>query len=247
MVMGKEKIGNGGKDLSFRSESSPANVRFERVDVNNIGQMQQILEIVKDPPNMAHLAGISDKTGISDIIAHYKKDPKERDGRVMLDGDRVIGVFEVCPFDPTRLGIPPEEHPSWQIKNAILNRFAVRNVMHNEGIGTKIVAYAEEVAFEEHDYSALTAAIILGSEQKEKYDVLIKEGKLNKVSQDYEKTDARGKVFIKKRGWALTGVFRDQGGAGEGENNHVLIVAKTKADWEEERKQLQRKNGFKAA
>jgi len=247
-MISKENIG----EQNTRKEDHSTIERFEHTDVNNITQMREILEICKDPVNMAHLAGISQGTGISDIIGHYKKDPQERDGQVMLENGHVIGIFEVSPFDPSRLGNPADNYPSWQIKSAILNRVAIRSNEHNKGNGTKLVKYAEKVAFGgEHEYSTLIAAIILDPEQKEKYDQFLREGKLNKVSQDYEKTDPRGKVYIKNRGWKLTGAFLDQGGVKEGEHNHVLIVTKTKTDWleeqESEQEQPQHKNNLKSA
>ena len=245
-MVSKESIGNSNIRKENRSVAEP----FAPTDVNDIKQMQEILEIVKDPDNMKHLAGVSEGTEFSDIIAHYKKDRQERDGQVMLENKHVIGVFEVSPFDPSRLGNPTDEsnkYPSWQIKSAILNRVAIKRDEHNKGNGTRLVKHAEKVAFEEHDYSTLIAAIILDPEQKEKYDQFLREGKLNKVSQDYEKNDPRGKVYIKNRGWKLTGAFLNQGGVKEGELNHVLIVTKTKADWLEEQAESQHKNNLKAA
>jgi hypothetical protein len=59
--------------------------------------------------------------------------------------------------------------------------------------------------------------------------------------------DARGKVYLRNRKWKFSGVLQDQGGFREGESNHVLLVQKTRVDWEKEQRQLQKKNTPKAA
>jgi hypothetical protein len=241
-MISKESIENS----NIRKENHSITESFEHVDVNNWEQIQEILEICKDPVNMEHLAGISQKTEISDIIQHYKNDVKVRDGRVMLENGHVVGVFEVSPFDPSK-GVQLPNDPTWRITSAILNRVAIRSDEHNKGKGTEMIKHAEKVAFEEHGYTALNAAIILDPKQKEQYKKPLEEGRVNEVSQDYEKTDPRGKLYIKNRGWKLTGWYPDQGGSKDGENSYVLVVAKTKAAWLEEQAQLQLENNPKTA
>ncbi len=240
------RIGNGG-DLGVQREGNHLVAeRFEHTDVNNLPQMQTILAMVKDPENMKHLAGISPSTSISDIIQHYKKEPKERDGRVLLDGDEVVGVFEICPMDFSRLAIKPEEDPSWQIRSGILNRLCMRSDVQQKGRGTKAVAYAEDIAFTEYDYSTLIAAIILDPDQKKAYNKALKDGTINEFVDDFKNNDARGKVFLRNRKWKFSGVLRDQGGFKETEPAHVMLVQKTRVDWDKEQKQLQRRNTPKA-
>jgi GNAT superfamily N-acetyltransferase len=232
----------GGKDPGTKKDVDyPRNEQFERIDVNNLVEMREILEISKHPSNMKHLAGISQGTEISDIIAHYKKTPQERDGRAMLERGHVVGIFEVSPFDPSRLGNPSDEYPSWEIKSAILNRVAIRSDEQAKGKGTRLVAYAEEVAFREHDYSTLVAAIILDLKQKKAYDKAFKVGKVNAFVQDYANNDARGKLYLRNSKWNISGVLRDQGGLREGELNHVLLIQKTKKDWEKNRNNFKEK------
>src|SRR3989338_5938442 len=220
-----------------------ARLKLERVDVDNLVQMQEILKMEKDPPNMVHLADISEKTGISDIIQHYKKSPEERDSRIILDGKHVVAVFDVSPFDPSRIGIPDDG--AWKIKSAFLNRLVVRSDKQNCGIGTKAVAYAEDVAFREHDYPTLIAGIILDDEQVIAYDEAIENKNRDGFIQKYMRTDARGTIYLVKRGWEFSGVLRKQGGFKEGVLNSVLLIQKDKEVWEKEQNQAQNKNPLK--
>lgn len=233
--MATNHIENRG-GINIRKEGTPRGERFERADVNNLSQMQDIFDIVTDTENMKHLAGISTSTGISDIIAHYKKDPKERDGRVMIDDSKVVGIGEVCPMDFSRLALKREEDTSWQIRSAILNRLCVRKDEQKKGRGTKMVAHLEDVAFTEHDYSTLIAAIILDEPQKKAYNKAFREGTVTEFVEAFKNNDARGKIFLRNRKWKFSGVLMDQGGFKETELAHVLLVQKTRIDWDREQR-----------
>jgi hypothetical protein len=235
----QETIGNK-KEFEAKNEQILID-RFEVVNVDDVCQMQEILEMSKDPVNMTHLAGISSETGISDIIQHYKKLPEERDGRVALDKDgHVLSVFEIMPFDISKLTLDPDGDKAWEIRSGILNRFIVRSDMQGKKIGAKTLEYAEEVAFLQHNYSNLIAAIILDHEQEKKYEKAYREGDLNKFSSWYELNDARGGLYVKSGNFEIHGVLLKNGGYKEGDLNHVLLVQQTKIQWEKKQKFLRR-------
>lgn len=245
-MVNKNELGLSPKDAGIKAEGNHMTERLECIDVNNLRQMQGVLGIVTDPVNMKHLAGVSERTGISDIIQHYKKTPEERDGRVLSDGDNVIAVFDISPMDWTRVGMKPEEDKDWGIRSSFLNRLAVRSDVHGKGIGTRVIEYAEEVAFRVHGYPSLQAAIILDNDQARAFDETFK-GNAQKFAKEYMRNDARGKIFLGNRKWQISGIIRDQGGYREGESNSVLLIQKRRTAWEEEQGLPHQGNGASMA
>lgn len=203
--------------------------RFETVNTKNIYQMQAILKIVKEPEVMKHLADISLDTKIDDLVRHYADG---RMGVVALDEiGEVVGVFDISSQGPQAI---KEGDRAWHIQSGSLGRVCIPTEKQQKGRGTKLIEYAEEIGLE--NYPVLRAGIILDDEQKERYEKALEANAENEFWEWFRSNDARGKLFLRNRGWRAVGIFRDQGGvAGQDKLDSVVIVEKTRKDFEREK------------
>lgn len=212
------------KENGDHMESLGGISKFELVNTNSVSQMRDILKMVKEPENMKHLAGISSDTQVEDLVRHYT------DGRIGIVAlDSSGGVIGVCDISPQGPQIIKEGDKAWQILSGSLGRVCILTGKQQKGRGTKLVEYAEEIGLKK--YTSLRAGIILNQEQKERFDQLLERDAESEFREWFKNNDARGKLFLRNRGWRYIGVLRDQGGViGENKLDHVLIIDKTRKD-----------------
>lgn len=202
--------------------------RFEAVNTENVYQMQEILKMFKEPGNMKHLADISLDTNADNLVKHYSDG---RIGVVALDEiGEVVGVFDVSPQGPKTINAGDR---AWHILSGSLGRVCVPTEEQQKGRGTKLVEYAEEIGLKR--YTSLRAGIILDDEHKKRYDQVLERDEEKEFSEWFKENDARGKLFLRNRGWRYIGVLRDQGGIAGGTLDYVLIAEKTRKDFEREK------------
>lgn len=216
------------KEVDVSRESLGENIRFEPINTNSVFQMKDILKMLKEPENMKHLAGISSNAKMEDLVKHYE------DGRIGIVAlNSSGGVIGVCDISSQGPQVIEAGDKAWQILSGSLGRVCISTERQKKGMGTKLVEYAEEVGLKRH--TSLRAGIILDGEQKEKYDQAIERDAEKEFREWFKENDARGKLFLRNRGWRYIGVLRDQGGITGGTLDYVLIAEKTRKDFEENR------------
>lgn len=165
-----EGAGDGLKPTAKQEKSEGlARIRIDNLDLSSARQLDETLAILKDPSNADHLADISPRTSLLDIVRYYG-DPK-RITRVSLSEEgEVLGIYDISGNPPYYVNnLSPEERPGVSISSAWLNRLCVKPDKRNKGLGSKLIEDAEKQALFEQGFPVLRGAIVLSKEQMDFY------------------------------------------------------------------------------
>ncbi|MDP2638407.1 MAG: GNAT family N-acetyltransferase [Candidatus Levybacteria bacterium] len=170
-IIGKEKLGH------------VEGVKVDNLDLSNARQLGEALAILKDPSNADHLADISQRTSLKDILDYYSD--KRRIARIALDKEgQVVGMYDIFGIPPSDVAnLSPEERSGVSIASAMLSRLCVKPNQREKGIGSSLIEDGERQAFFENNFPILRGAIVLSKEQMEFYQEICLTTDRTKINQ----------------------------------------------------------------
>lgn len=226
-------------------ERIPIVPRIRPININNSNELSAVLKMFRDPVNRDHIANIREDMEVSDLVKHYDYNavykPTGRRGYVALEGNRVVGVFDL-----TLQGEGINVEAPVVLVGGMLNKLCVASDLQTQGIGKRLREESERIAFQELKWPNLLAAIVLDEKQTEESREALRTpggwgkfidkfaGRLEKADPSV-KGDPRGKLFLRDGKWEARGTVEENVYVGStGKQHDVLMVTKTRSKWEEE-------------